>query len=60
MRNVVVHPGQKVVTSAGIVAIVAFVQFGQVWAWVNGQVQPVTVKTDAFGGEHDQTIGLAA
>lgn len=63
MNGAVIYPGQRVVTSAGDVVTVALVRGdGVVLAWRHGQPMPVPVhvRTDAFGGEHDQSIGLAA
>lgn len=59
-----VHSGQRVVTSHGITVIVAFVRNtsvkSEVWAWYRGKLQPVVVKTDAWGGEHDLELMNAA
>ena len=54
----VVHPGQKVVTSAGTVVTVAIIQHDKVWAFTSRGLQQVIVRCDAFGGEHDLTMGL--
>lgn len=48
-----IYAGQKVITTHGHVVTVAFVQNGQVWAWWMGKLQPVHVRCDAWGGEHD-------
>lgn len=55
-------PGQRVMTAAGVPAIVAYTQAGIVWAWVGrGAVpRPVIVRADAWGGEHDMHAGMAA
>ena len=61
MKKVLVYPGQKVVTTDGRVVTVAFVNCGQVYCFGrNGLPEAVTVVGDAFGGEHDQLVGLAA
>ncbi len=61
MKRIIVFPGQKVITTAGKVVVVAFVNCGQVYAFgQNGLPEPVIVVTDAYGGEHDQMEGLAA
>ena len=48
-----VQPGQRVITTHGITVTVAFVRNNQVWAWWMGKLIPVTVRCDAWGGEHD-------
>lgn len=55
-------PGQHVITASGQRAIVAMVIEGVVWAWVGRAPvpRPCIVRHDAFGGEHDQTLGLVA
>lgn len=59
-----VYPGERVMTTYGTVVTVAFVrqcsEGVQVWAWYRGQLQPVQVCYDAFGGEHEMELGLAA
>lgn len=61
MRKILVHPNQKVITTTGEVAIVAFVRHGQVFVFGrDGLPKAVDICCDAFGGEHDQTVGLAA
>lgn len=60
-RKVIVYPGSKVITTAGNVVTVAFVNCGQVYAHGrNGLPEAVVVVGDAYGGEHDQVLGLAA
>lgn len=57
------YPGQRVITSHGLTAVVAWVgPRGDVWAYVphGGLPRRVTVRGDAWGGEHDQAEGLAA
>lgn len=50
--------GQRIVTSQGAVAIVAFVLNGAVYVYGrDGYPQRVRVRYDAFGGEHDQSLG---
>jgi hypothetical protein len=58
VRNV--FPGQRVVTSGGDTVTVAFVEAGKVYAYRNGRIVPVMVRCDAWGGEHDMGLGLAA
>lgn len=60
MRNPICYAGQRVITTAGQVVVVAFVIGAQVWAFVSGSLQPVQVVTDAWGGEADQEVGIAA
>lgn len=52
-----VHSGQRVITSNGAVAIIAFVRpDGVAMAWgKEGYPVPVRVVADAWGGEHDLT-----
>jgi hypothetical protein len=62
-RMAVVYPGQRVITSAGDVVTVAMVRGdGVVLAWRGNSPWPlaVTVRGDAWGGEADQAVGLAA
>lgn len=58
----IVVPGQHVLTAAGQRAIVAYVHDGVVFAWVGMASVPraCIVRGDAYGGEHDLTLGLAA
>jgi len=60
MKQIVVYPGQKVVATDGNVHVVAYVNDNQVFSYKNGVPQPITVCGDAWGGENDQTFGLAA
>lgn len=61
MRNTFVYPGSRVITTAGKVVTVAFVRNGEVWVFgERGFPVRVTVCGDAFGGEHDQSMGIAA
>lgn len=60
VHSVMVHIGQKVITSHGTTVIVAFVRNNQVWAWYRGKLQPVIVRGDAWGGEHDLALMNAA
>ncbi len=60
---VIVQPGQRVITSGGIVATVAFVSpRGVVHAIgpCDRLPRPVAVRGDAWGGEPDQAEGLHA
>jgi hypothetical protein len=59
-REINIHPGQRVITTAGTIVVVAYVRNGNVWAYWNGDIVLVHVVADAWGGEHDQTIGIAA
>lgn len=54
--------GQKIITTQGTVRIVAFVsRHGIVYAYApNGGIEAVTPRSDAWGGEHDMNIGVAA
>lgn len=57
MRNPIVHPNQRVITTEGKVAVVAFVNHGQVYAFgCNGLPEKVQVCGDAWGGELDQCL----
>ena len=59
MRDIVLFPGARVITTEGEVATVAFVMAGQVFVYGRyGLPKAVTVCGDAWGGEHDQEIGL--
>lgn len=58
MHNV--QPGQRVITSAGDSVTVAHITNGNVYAWRFGRIVPVVVRCDAWGGEHDLTLGLQA
>lgn len=61
MRRSIVHPGQRVVTSEGRTEIVAMVLQGKVYVYsIDGWLKAVQVCGDAFGGEFDQELGLAA
>lgn len=56
-----VHAGERVITSHGVVAVVAFVSpHGVVHAIgpMDRAPRPVTIRGDAWGGEHD--LGIAA
>jgi hypothetical protein len=57
-RQIVVHPGQRVIDTQGRTVIVAYVHTDGVWAYWNGEIVLVQVTGDAWGGEHDQEIGL--
>ena len=61
MRRSIVHPGQRVITTEGKTETVALVDQGKVYVFASeGWLKAVTVVGDAWGGEHDQTQGLAA
>lgn len=56
-----IHAGQRIITTQGTVRTVAYVSNGVVWAYApNGGLECVTPRSDAWGGEHDLTIGVAA
>lgn len=58
-RQIVVFPGSKVITRSGEVATVAFVNHDEVHVFDRcGSYKSVDICGDAFGGEHDQEIGL--
>lgn len=60
-RRTVLHPGQRIVTTHGSMEIVAFVLFGQAFVYQpNGRFKMVETIGDAWGGEFDQEVGLAA
>lgn len=54
--------GQKIITTQGTIRTVAFVsQHGIVYAYApKGGYEAVTPRSDAWGGEHDMNIGVAA
>jgi len=62
MRKAIVFPGQKVITTGGNVVTVAYVSpHDIVYAFDRrGIPVPVSICGDAWGGEVDQTLGLAA
>lgn len=61
MRKVILFPGQRVILASGETAIVAFVAHNQVWVFGRyGLPVAAVVVTDAWGGEHDQSLGLVA
>ena len=61
MRKPIVYPGQRIITISGEVAIVATVVGDRVYVYsAHGWLKAVDVVCDAYGGEHDQSIGLAA
>lgn len=61
MRKPILFPGQRVITTEGKTETVAFTRNGQAYVFgCNGLPKPVKVVGDAWGGEHDQEIGLAA
>ena len=54
-------PGQKIVTTEGVVRIVALVINGAVYAYgLHGWLIKVIPRGDAWGGEHDLEVGLEA
>lgn len=60
-RRSILYPGQKIVTTEGRNEIVAFVLFDQAFVYQpKGRFKLVEVCGDAWGGEADQEIGLAA
>jgi hypothetical protein len=62
IKALAVHPGQRVLTTQGTTRTVAFTsRGGQIYAYgLDGGLEPISVVCDAWGGEHDQTLGLAA
>lgn len=54
------YAGQRVITSHGTIVVVAFVRKGEVWAFTAHGLQPVIVRGDAWGGEHDLSLCNAA
>lgn len=61
MRKIIVFPGQKCVSTEGEVVTIAVINDGGVWAYGrDGLPKAVDIVGDAFGGEHDQAMGLAA
>lgn len=57
------HIGERVVTREGrVVTVVAIDREGRVFAIGPGDRVPRLVRpvTDAFGGEHDAALGMAA
>lgn len=59
-RDTIIYPGQRIITTGGNVVTVAFVRNGNVWAYRNGDIVIVHPVSDAWGGENDQSAGLAA
>lgn len=57
-----VHAGQRIITTQGTVRTVAYVShYGIVLVYCpRGGLECVTPRSDAWGGEHDLTIGVAA
>lgn len=56
-----VFEGQKVITKSGQVVTVAFVRYGQVWAYgANGLPKPVDICCEAWGGDHDMNVANEA
>ncbi len=54
-------PGQRVITTKGIVQVVAFVQGEKVFAYGPRAIpEPVVVRYDALGGEAGELETLAA
>lgn len=56
-----VYPGQKVITTQGTVRTVAYVsQYGIVYAYGPNGLEAIQPRSDAWGGEHNLNVGLAA
>lgn len=54
-------PGQKIITTEGVVRTVALVLNGAVYVYgSHGWLIKVTPRGDAWGGEHDLEVGVAA
>lgn len=50
--NQIVQPGQRVITTAGVVRVVAFARNGIVFVYGSrGLPEPANVRYDALGGE---------
>jgi hypothetical protein len=61
MRKIVTYPGQRVIATDGKTYTVAYSIAGKVFAFgSNGVPTEIRVCGDAWGGEHDQALGLAA
>lgn len=61
MRKLMVFPGQRVITTGGEIATVAFVNHGQVYVFgANGLPKVVDIVGEAWGGEHDMHVMNAA
>lgn len=56
-KQIVIYPGQKVIATDGKVHTVLTVLAGAV---IDECGQIIVVVSDAWGGENDQEIGLAA
>lgn len=60
-KQIVVHHGQKVIATDGKTHTVAVIVGEAVYAYgLYGFLYRIIVVSDAWGGEHDQTMGLAA
>lgn len=60
-KRLVVFPGQRVICTDGKTHTVAYQSHGQVFVFgANGMPVPAKPVTDAWGGEHDMELGLAA
>ena len=60
-RQIIVHPGQKVIANDGKVYTVAYANGDKVFAFGSfGQPYRIIVCGDAWGYEYDQEIGIAA
>ena len=57
-KQTIVHSGQRVIATDGKIYTVAYERKGIVWAYGDGCYVPITVSNDAWGGEHDQEIGI--
>ncbi len=57
-----VYPGQRIITTGGIVRTVALIsKNGIVYAYApRGGLEAVVPRSDAWGGEHDLNAGIAA
>jgi hypothetical protein len=60
-KQIVVYPGQRIVAKDGKTYTVALIIHNKVYVYdTNGWLKAVQVVGDAWGGEHDQTVGLVA
>ncbi len=57
-----VHAGQRIITTQGTVRTVAYVsRYGIVYCYaLNGGFECVVPRSDAWGGETDLNVGIAA
>lgn len=57
MRKIIVEPGMRVKTTSGEVVTVATIVAGRVYAYAaNGWLKAVEPVSEAWGGEHDNSL----